>query len=259
VFGGGPNLNKQKATGSGRLNGIGRFHLQRTPKNARRLLFRGSGYWSYDFKGCHWYITQALCRHYGIHSPVIDGYLTDKTRTELAVAERLELPERNGKSAKAKALLLGLLMKRVLTTSPYSPLATEIGTQSVKLAQKDAFIRALEAELKPIRKAIIKHHSHQGIVSNALGKTKPLRFIDKKSGKSKKTSEKELFSHILQGYEAWALNALLKTENDTLLLLFDGWISEHSKSTTELEEKLRNLSSLELGFPLLLEISSSRL
>lgn len=247
-LGGVPNLyadyKADPTDSNGRLYGIGDVHLQRLPRAARKLLYRGTGWWDFDFEACHWSILHSLAKGYGLDTPVLDDYLGERKALNEQIAEDLEVPV-----AKMKRVMNSTLYDQPLSKSPHTSLYSTIGPDAIdRLVEQDYYLW-LRDELKSvIRPVILANHLRGDFVVNAVGKELSM------TAAGKNTPARKLLSHILTGYEAWALNVVCDKQHDLIALMHDGWVTENPRDKQQLQQLVSNQATNQFRLPITLSI-----
>ena len=253
TFGGVPNLYRDydtlPADGNGRLTGIGGLSLQTIPRGARRLLYSGLGWWDFDFQSCHLSILHSLCNGLKLNTPALDDYMGDKAGADALLADELEVPVK-----RMKRVMNALLYGQSIANNPHSSLYDLIGTDAIDQLQLSIYYRWLKDELTHVRKQIIAAHQLGDVIRNAVGKELATEGIDPKTGKVKRLSNARLLSHILTGYEAWALDLVCRDQDDLVVLMHDGWVAERDRDVTLPEQLIHQESTKHLMTPLTLRI-----
>jgi len=241
--------------GSGRLSGIGEFSLQRVRKVARKVLLTGRDLWDYDFASCHQALMASLARAAGLKAPVIEDYIANKSDHFKRLAPIVGTDE-----ATLKEVFISVGFGGRMTTSTKSTLRSLVAYEGAEAFLKDDFVRAFLAENRNLGKALLKwSKSGNGVEQwrpdgfhNAVGKHLPLVEAD-----GRKKEKGQMLSHLLTGYEAWVLNAVLEGERPEVLC-FDGWVGP-SLEVGRLEEKIRQASVASFGFPLEMKLKAEPL
>jgi hypothetical protein len=242
--------------GNGRLWGIGGFHLQRLPRTARAMLYGGTGWWDFDFRACHASILLSLARAYGLETPWFDDYMSNREQINEWISEDIDVPV-----WKMKRVMNSTIYGQPLSKSSRSSLLQTLGSgAAVDELKIHLYYRMLRDELKDvIRPAVIAKHLKRKEIVNVVGKVRPLEEEDAKNpGTYKKVPARKLLSHILTGYEAWALNTVCSNQTDLIVLMHDGWLSEQGRDTAALEADIQRQSKAVFGFSLDLQIKSQQ-
>jgi len=128
--GGIPNFYKEQSTG--RLGSLGELHVIGLSNTVRKLLFRGTGWYDFDFRNCHYSLFRCLCSYHGFLTPFADEWTADRDRiTDLFWSTR-EIPPAN-----TKQTMLSLLNGGPL--APYSQSQTTqlMGYEVMKLLSEE--------------------------------------------------------------------------------------------------------------------------
>ena len=251
TFGGVPNcyrdVRKDGSLGSGRLFGIGELHLQRLKKTARRLCYHGTGWWDYDFVACHPRLFLNLANAVDHECPFLRDYLDHRATISEEWAEDLDLP-----TSKIKRLINAMIYGQPISESPHSSLCQLIGKDGVQRVKQNLYYAAIWGEIREARTIIIDRHTKGDVVINAVGRERrPLG-----NEKGKRTRATKLLSHILNGYERWALEIACGERDDVLVLMHDGWVSRTERNTKEIGRQIRKQSKKRFSFQLHLKVKS---
>ncbi|MEY3740088.1 MAG: hypothetical protein RLZZ192_764 [Pseudomonadota bacterium] len=215
--------------------------IQSTPREVLSAAL--TGYWDYDLSNAHFAILSALAKKYGLISPVIDEYLTQKRRIRNELAEYCAADIDDIKSG-----LISLLYGAALNPhEKYASLGKSLGSRKAKRFVKHPFVKSLNNEIKTIGGHIVsgmrKHAGHFINVMN-IG-AKPT---------GKRNQSAVLLSHALQGYEALALKTVMRHFGDHIVLpMHDGWISDQRLECEHLSRLIFEATGLSL------EIEENRL
>lgn len=221
-------------TTTGRLVGEG-INLQTTPKEIRKIALEGKGLVQYDIHNCHYVIFEQLAERNGINVSYVHAYNCDKNGFRNAIAEKagITIP-------KAKQALIALIFGELLSAHPENALAKNIGVEPAKILINDPDFIGLYQDIKKARKAINENAPRTANppynILNAMHK--PI---------SRKEKPERILSHILQGFEAKALNAILETyQEDIILPIHDGFVSRNLLSLTEVERIISSSTGFDL-------------
>ncbi len=227
---------------AGRLYAEGMVNLQRCYSEVRHAALAGC--FDVDIENCHWALLAQMAAAEGLATPAISYYLSNKKamRRDLALAAGISLDD-------AKFLLTAMIYGATLSeTIPENRLAISrrIGSEAVGLALGFAPVKALNSDVKRVRKAVISAYAARtkkaGVLVNDFGSQ-----IEMKQG----ADEKELLAHILQGAEACALRVMMSAlKGDVLLLQHDGITCRTMPDKAALEAAIL----AETGYALTLEI-----
>ena len=250
-------LNDDPTEGNGRQWGVGAFHLQRLPRTPPPgMLYAGTGWWDFDFRSCHASILHSLARAYGLETPWLDAYLSDREQINEEISEDIAVPV-----WKMKRVMNSTLYGQPLSKTPRSSLLKTLGSSAaVDKLTLHLYYRMLRDELNQvIRPVVIAKHSNGKEIINVVGKVRTLEEENTlHPGTFKKVPPRKLLSHILTGYEAWALNVVCSNQTDLIALMHDGWVSEQRRDTVALEAAIQKQSKGAFGFPLELMIKSQQ-
>jgi len=227
----GEMLNRYRETGSGRLAGQD-FHLQRVRREIREGLF--AGYYDYDIANCHYTILHQLGTRYGCPMHSTTCYLDNKTRFRRDLCKEYGLTE-----DQIKKIMLAMLYGAPLTTSTFGSIGREIIDADARAFVEHYDVVAIHKEIKQAKRVVLNNaRKWGGTVVNVLGKRCPI-------------TEKDdtLLAHILQGYEALAIDiAILGLDGDITLLCFDGFITNWQIDTKPFEAAFFERTGLEIVY-----------
>ena len=221
------------------------------------MLYSGTGWWDFDFVACHASILHSLAKGYGLETPFLDDYMDQRAQINELIADDIGVPV-----AKMKRVMNSTIYGQPLSKSPRSSLLTTLGSRAaIDKLTMHLYYRMLRDELKEvIRPVVIEKHTKREEVINVVGKVRPVAEEDANNpGTSKKVPSRKLLSHILSGYEAWALNVVCRNQSDLIALMHDGLVSEQARNSKALEDSIRQESVSAFGFPLTLLIKSQQL
>lgn len=248
VFGGVPNLyadsrqDMSAESGSGRLHGINTCHLQSLPAYPRSLLYEGTGWFDCDFRACHPTIALALARTYGIECPYLADYVEHRARVSQEVADEWEIHPR-----RVKRLMNAVIYGQPMSLQESSSFVQMAGSREVAgTIRCDLYYRGIRAEVREIWSLAIEQHTVGDSVINPVGKVRRLM----KASDARGECSNKLFSHIVTGYEAWALNKACEDRNDLCVLMHDGWVCQRGVHTGDIEFRIRKESLQQLGVEL---------
>lgn len=235
-LGGIPNLYRDykgddPARGSGRLWGVGTPHIQSMSRESRVLLLKGSGWHDYDFEACHPTIFAALCRGYGVPLEILPQYLSDRPAWRSQLASDLEIRE-----GKVKNLMNSVLYELPISTWPGSSLTTLLGRDGAARIRDYQPFRDLLNEVRLGATAIVREHRQGDVIVNAVNKVRNARIRPRQGAPFRGEHRRKLCSHVLSGYEAWAVNLVCVGESDIMAVIHDGFITEHSKDLFRLNQ-----------------------
>ena len=239
---------------SGRLYAKG-INLQTAPTLIKQAAL--DGLWEYDFSNCHFDILKQMAERHGYQCTAIANYLATKQATRRAIAEQAGITE-----TQAKVCLLAIMYGAKASDWHENAIPEEIGQEAARRLFAVPLFAGIHADISQARSIILKNwkRTANGSLSNAFGKAI--------AGDAK---PEEQLAHLIQGVEALALQAAIKTHpNDIVLLQHDGFaatrrlsvkaitaaVSQATGYRLELEEKtiridpdaqfLRNRNKLEI-------------
>lgn len=206
---------------SGRLF-AGSPSLQSAPRAVRAAALHDC--WDYDMANCHFTVFADLARQAGRPVPVVEDYLLRKRQMRREIAAEARITEEQAKACLIM-IMYGAQLRSRMRTGPadedWEPLAIakEIGmSAAARLFACEKYVN-LHKEVEQTRAAVIElHRMRGGFVRNIMGSSVSLRAAGQTPAK--------LLAHILQGYEAAALRAVVRVHRgDVLLCLHDGWVT----------------------------------
>lgn len=243
--GGVPNFYKEEATG--RLGRLGQFHIIRISNIQRKLLFRGTGWCDFDFKNCHYAIFRSLRLHHGFQTPRIDEYLEDH-RDKLAdlLWSTNQIPH-----AATKDTFIAFLYGAGLVPHHSTTVVKKFGYSVLEVMREEQWFGDFVKEIREGRRLILSEFPRvpkhtKKVTTNIVGKG---------TNEGKVASR---LSHVLFGYERWALETVCRDFSDTQCLIYDGWISP-DRDVKKLEKSIVDRSIVELGFPMKLGIKKQEI
>jgi hypothetical protein len=178
----------------------------------------------------------------------LDEYLSRKSEIRRAIAADISPSLASvGKVQleQVKKGIIALAYGARLSTSDRVSLAETIPDKRAREAfVAHPFVRALKDDLRRASRDIVDHHaSANGWVENAFGVRQEFDLRSKLES---------AVSHIITGYEALALDAVLQRWGEAVLLaMHDGWIMQDRIPTEEFEDEIFR----KVGFRLSVEVS----
>jgi hypothetical protein len=239
-LGGLPNLYQEQS--HGRLGPVG-FHLITMPSRLRQLLFEGSGLMSYDLASCHWSIFQSLGRALAFPTPKVDMYVNQKADWHGRWVYDTGHENRNDFKALAASWLTG----GTLSTSRRTASGRKLGARAIEALRKDpitmSLYREIEHGMKRIVREVLKWEMEGGerVYINAVGKRLTLH--------NSSADFRRLCSHVLTGYEQFAIREMCDGVVGLQAVIYDGFIAP-AQSVGPLEEQVRRKSTEALGVTL---------
>jgi hypothetical protein len=195
-------LHRYTQARSGRLYAEGP-NLQSCIRAARKAALCGC--WDYDISCCHFAILQQMAAQYGVHSPHIAAYVRNKTEIRMQLANEAMISVENVKEV-LTALIYGARASRSLMTA----IPQAIGVEAATRVYKSSIFKGIKSEIDAAIAVILKCHPRKigGGFVNLFGK--------EIAGDE---PTKRVMAHLLQGVEAVALRAAVRTCPEKVLLL----------------------------------------
>jgi hypothetical protein len=260
AFGGIPNLysdyhGTDPTENNGRLWGAGEYHPQRIKRIALPLIFGGTGWRDYDFRLCHPTIMVALAAAYHTPMPLLADYVDNRDAWVERLSDHLDI-----RRASIKELMNSALYGAPLSLNPRSSVYGLVGHRGVALLKSYQPYLDLRAEIRGASKVIVRNHVVGDHVQNAVGKRRSLQRATRRRGKSsykqpRAEFTRKLLSHVLTGYEAWALNVVCRNRDDVLVLMHDGFICASERDENRLQALIVQESNRQFGFVISLKLS----
>ena len=194
---------------SGRIFGSG-LCLQNVVREVRQAALKGM--WDYDISNAHPTIIAQLAERIGLAMPAMQRYLDNKKLIRETIAKDVGITV-----AEAKQSLISICYGVKRSVYEKSAIPELIGVDRAKALYIHPEWAGLVDEVRAVRDPIIRSmRQHKGRLYNPFGKSMLC-------GKGKAA---EAFAHIVQGVEAWALNAIIEAYgSDLVLLVHDGWVA----------------------------------
>jgi hypothetical protein len=239
-LGGLPNLYQEQS--HGRLGPSG-FHLITMPAQLRRLLLEGSGMVDYDVASCFWTIFQSLGRALSFATPVVDEYVGGKADWHNRWANITGRKNSDDFKAVAASLLTG----GTLSPSSFTESGRRLGPSAMHALSGDVAARDLYREVKHGMKRIVgdalksETDGAEKVCINAVGKHLTLQGTP--------ADFPRVCSHILTGYEQFAIRAMCEQVVGLQAIIYDGFIAP-AQPVERLEEQVRKRSYEALGVTL---------
>jgi hypothetical protein len=212
---------------AGRLYGIG-LNLQSVHSEVKHACLKGCV--EYDIENCHFVILKKLANDHNIKVAAIDYYIGNKAEVRKIIASKLELSEKQVKTA-----LISILYGARLQVSRFSGITTEFGRSNAEQFFNMDFVKGLYDDIHGVAKAefATQRKTRQGSLLNCRGFG-----INKENGRPLSFGKK--LSHILQGYESKFLNYVVKNFQKYLVSLeHDGWVLSIMASFGSFEAEFR--------------------
>ena len=198
---------------SGRIFGSG-LCLQNVVREVRQAALRGC--YDYDISNAHPTIIVQLADRIGLAMPAMQRFLDNKKLIRETIARDVGITV-----AEAKQSLISICYGVRRSLYSESTIPELIGVERAKLLYQHPEWAGLVDEVRAVRDPIIRSMKrHMGRLVNPFGKSMV-------TGKGKARKIDSEFAHIVQGCEAWALNAIIDAYgfDSLLLLVHDGWIA----------------------------------
>lgn len=185
-----------------------------------------AGCWEYDFINCHYSIFNQLGGVAGVTLPSVNAYIEN---TE-AVRKTIEIDVGITK-VQAKKCLLAVMYGAVQSTWKKAAITKLIGHEKAAALFKHPLFSGILSDIQKARRPIIDNcKSTQRAYVNAMGR--PISKINPKT--KRKTPDKFILAHIMQGLEALMLHIAMCLYPDMRLLKHDGFSLANKVDTTEL-------------------------
>lgn len=207
VAGRGVLPHRYEEAASGRLYAKG-INLQNAPRIVKQAALEG--FWEYDLANCHFTILNQMASQFGFDCNAIRHYVRNKPLVRSQIAAEAEITVDD-----TKTCLLALMYGARATTWHANAIPSAIGAEAAQRLYNVALFRAIKTEVDQARNAILSEwpRTANGGLTNAMGKAI--------SGKARPA---EKMSHLIQGVEAKALNAVIQVyPHEIVLLQHDGF------------------------------------
>jgi len=195
-----------------------------------------TGNWEYDIANCHYAIFAQMAKKSGHECPAIADYLDRKDDTRSAIATKAGISVRQ-----AKTCLVALMYGARASSWHENAIPTEIGAEAAERLYLSPAFKALTADIAKARDVILSRcaSSPKGWKVNAFGKSI-----------SGETSKAQQMAHLLQGVEAKALQAVINSfPDDVVLVQHDGFASRNKLNVAEVSDAIFTAT----GYHLVLE------
>lgn len=250
--GGVPNLYKEERTG--RLGRLGEFSIIQLSNTDRMLLFRGTGWYDFDFVNCHYSIFRSLCSHYGFATPNVGKYFRNRKKIEQFFLSNSTFVRTVGNGIERdliKTMFISLLYGGRLTPHRRTKNTKMLGKDVLALMNTFPSLKEMEKEIQGGSTLILEHHPRlwkhtKRVTRNVMGK---------ETTNSKKGSR---LSHVITGFERLCLEIACRDFDDTKCVIYDGWISP-DRDVRELEKKIDDDTERETGIRLSLKIKREKI
>ena len=242
-FGGFPNLYRLQSHGRLGPRG-GTVHVITLPRKIRHLILHRSGLADFDLISCHWSILQSLSRSVGLGTPWIDAYLHRKEDWHA------EWADRTGRSpGDFKSITTSWLTGGVLSSSPRTAGARTVGRAAMEFLQADLQAQELHQEtIQTLGRVIpevteMVRDGRRTVTVNAVGQARETQGL----------SMGKVISHILTGFEQFAIRAACRSATGLQAIIYDGFIAA-PQAVAPMEAAIREESARRLGLTLNLRL-----
>lgn len=205
-----------------------------------------TGNWEYDIANCHYAILAQMAEKSGHECPAIVDYLERKDDTRSAIATQAGISVRQ-----AKTCLVALMYGARASSWHENTIPAEIGVEAAERLYSSPVFKALTADISKARDVILSKcaRSPKGWTVNAFGKSI--------SGKANVAQQ---MAHLLQGVEAKALQAVINSYPDEVVLVqHDGFVSRKKLDIAAVSEVIFTATSYRLELEeKLLEVDAYR-
>ena len=242
-YGGFPNLYRLQSYGRLGPRG-GSIHVITLPRTIRQLVFHHSGLEDFDLVSCHWSILTSLARAMGLKTPWIDAYRENKEEWHRSWAGATCLYPSDLKPITSSWLTGG-----VLSSSPHTAGVRAVGREMMTYLQKDHRAQALYKETRDTLGRVIPQVTEyvrdggRTVVVNAVGQARETQGL----------SRRKVFSHVLTGFEQFAIRTACQRVRDLQAVVYDGFIAP-PQDVVPLQAAIREESSKRLGLTLRLQL-----
>lgn len=251
--------NRYKLTKSGRLGPDG-FHTIQLPAAVRGLLFDASCLADYDLASAHFSIFRSRAQSLGFDTNCANGYMVHKERYH----GRWQNETGHSNASDFKAIAISWLTGGTLSASARTEAGKKLGRAAVEILKADAFVTELRREAREGMKLIVAAMptettgKAETTYTNAVGAK--LRLPDKAraQGTYREKDFGKLCSHVLTGYEQWAIREVCSIAAGLKVVIYDGIIAEPGQKQA-FADQVHDRSTALLGFPLRLDIKEAKL
>jgi hypothetical protein len=222
------------------------MHVIPMNKAVRRLLFEGLPLFDYDLRACHWSILLSIGPSFGVELPHVTDYVANRAEWQ---AHWRRIIGKNVTNAALKQVPSSWLTGGTLTTFGETRATQALGRDAIATLQRDDDTQLLYQEVRAAMQMVVKNHLRQpdGSIVNAAGAT-----LEVPEGK-RKVSFRSACSHILTGYEQFAIREICSRVPGLQAVIYDGFIAPQVP-VEPLEANLRVASQEKLGVTLDLKL-----
>lgn len=195
-----------------------------------------TGNWEYDIANCHYAIFAQMAKKAGHECPAIADYLDRKDDTRSAIATQAGISVRQ-----AKTCLVALMYGARASSWHENAIPAEIGVEAAERLYSSPVFKALMTDIAKAGDVMLSRctSSPKGWKVNAFGKSI--------SGEATKAQQ---MAHLLQGVEAKALQAVINSyPDDVVLVQHDGFVSRKKLNVADVSEAIFTAT----GYHLVLE------
>jgi hypothetical protein len=212
---------------SGRMNVTGAISLQTIHREARGIVL--CGFHEYDFHNCFY---RVLYQKAGIKNEAVENYIQRRDDVRQGLADRYGVSK-----GAAKIALLSMLFGA--TARKGGALVDILGSQKIADAlANDPEWKSLRIGAGKCRRAMIKRARFIGSYGS---KIKNIR------GKTLGGRSNQLLYHLLEGWESYLLQIVLREYQDHMILLHhDGWVLDTYVDPADIEELICKHTGLEM-------------
>jgi hypothetical protein len=198
-----------------------------------------AGCWEYDFINCHYSIFNQLAGAAGVTLPSVNAYIenTEDVRATIEVDVGIT-------KVQAKKCLLAVMYGAVESTWEKAAITKLIGRENAVVLFNHPLFSGILSDIKKGRRPIIDNcKSTQRAYVNAMGRPIPKR----RPGNKRRTPDKFVLAHIMQGLEAQMLHIAICLYPDMRLLKHDGFTLADKVDTTELVKRVFEATGMKMS------------
>lgn len=242
--GGLPNLYVEQA--DGRLSYKGQtVHVIALPSVLRSLILAGTDFVSFDLRAAFYSVYVSLGRALGLTTSLTENYLANREQYHSEWASLTG----HANADDFKHVAVSWLTGATLSTATMTRAVKLIGREAMQKLSADSTVRALYAEIREGMATIIRAHTEERegrtIIVNALNKALDSMEFGKAA------------SHILVGYEQYAIRHMARSVSGLQGIIYDGFIAAPN-SVEPLQSSVREKSRTGLGVALDLTLRATK-
>lgn len=217
---------------SGRLYAPG-LNLQSCKRQVRQVAL--AGHWDADMSACHFAILTQMAKRVDVDCWAIDHYVREKRSVRLSIAQDLSIPVYT-----VKKLINALGYGARASTSPRAAIAKEIGAARAAKFFEHSLVHDLKRDIARASQAIIRAAPRRdGCLINLANRI----------ALDPNRTQASLMAHLLQGVEAVALEAAVRTcAEHVVLLQHDGFTATKFIEPAMLRMAVLNETGYDLSF-----------